>query len=140
MTTATELIGAVLVAVLGSKIWDFIASRMKRKDEKEDKQDAVLKALEEIRKDVTSLSDKVDENAAVLARTHILRFNDELINNIEHTQEYFIQQLQDIDTYEEYCESHPGFKNTYAVMAIENIQGTYKRLQEKGAFQTLKEE
>ena len=79
MTTATELIGAVLVAVLGSKIWDFIASRLKRKDEKEDKQDAVLKALEEIRKDVTSLSDKVDENSAILARTHILRFNDELI-------------------------------------------------------------
>jgi len=25
-------------------------------------------------------------------------------------------------------------------MAIENIKGTYKRLQEKGAFQTLKEE
>ena len=140
MTTATELIGAVLVAVLGSKIWDFIASRMKRKDEKEDKQDAVLKALEEIRKDVSTLSGKVDENAAILARTHILRFNDELINNIEHTQEYFRQQLQDIDTYEEYCESHPGFKNTYAVMAIDNIKGTYKRLQNKGAFQTLKEE
>ncbi len=137
MTTPAELIGAVLVAVLGSKIWDFITSRMKRKDEKEDKQDAVLKALEEIRKDVTALSGKVDENAAVLARTHILRFNDELINDVEHTQEYFRQQLQDIDTYEAYCESHPGFKNTYATMAIENIKDTYKRLQEKGAFQTL---
>ena len=140
MTTPAELIGAVLVAVLGSKIWDFITSSMKRKDEKEDKQDAVLKALEEIRKDVTALSGKVDENAAVLARTHILRFNDELLNDVDHTQEYFRQQLQDIDTYEAYCESHPGFKNTYATMAIENIKGTYKRLQEKGAFQTLKDD
>ena len=140
MTTPAELIGAVLVAVIGSKIWDFITSSMKRKDEKEDKQDAVLKALEEIRKDVTALSGKVDENAAVLARTHILRFNDELLNDVDHTQEYFRQQLQDIDTYEAYCESHPGFKNTYATMAIENIKGTYKRLQEKGAFQTLKDD
>lgn len=135
-----EFFGAVVVAIVGSKIWDLIASRLARRDAKEDKQDAVLKALEEIRKDVSTLSGKVDENAAVLARTHILRFNDELINNIDHTQEYFRQQLQDIDTYEAYCDAHPGFKNTYAVMAIENIKSTYKRLQKSGAFQTLKEE
>lgn len=134
-----ELFGAVIVAVIGSKIWDLIAQRLARRDAKEDKQDAVLKALEEIRKDVTALSGKVDQNAAVLARTHILRFNDELINNIDHTQEYFRQQLQDIDTYEAYCDAHPEFRNTYAVLAIDNIKSTYKRLQEKGAF-SLKEE
>jgi hypothetical protein len=139
MTTATELIGAVLVAVIGSKIWDLIAARLKRKDEKEDKQDAVLLALKDIRKDITSISNKVDENAAVLARTHILRFNDELINGVEHTQEYFRQQLQDIDTYERYCDKHPGFKNTYAVMAINNIKSTYDRLLSKGAF-SIKED
>ena len=134
MITATELIGAVLVTVLGSKIWDLIAARLKRKDEKEDKQDRVLQALKDIRKDITSISNKVDENAAVLARTHILRFNDELINGVEHTQEYFRQQLQDIDTYEKYCDKHPDFKNTYAVMAIHNIKTTYDRLLAKGAF------
>ena len=139
MTTATELIGAVLVAVIGSKIWDLIAARLKRKDEKEDKQDRVLQALKDIRKDITSISNKVDENAAVLARTHILRFNDELINGVEHTQEYFRQQLQDIDTYEKYCDKHPDFKNTYAVMAIHNIKMTYDRLLAKGAF-SIKED
>ena len=139
MITATELIGAVLVAVLGSKIWDLIAARLKRKDEKEDKQDRVLQALKDIRKDITSISNKVDENAAVLARTHILRFNDELINGVEHTQEYFRQQLQDIDTYEKYCDKHPDFKNTYAVMAIHNIKTTYDRLLSKGAF-SIKED
>ena len=139
MTTPAELIGAVLVAVLGSKIWDLIAVRLKRKDEKEDKQDRVLQALKDIRKDITSISNKVDENAAVLARTHILRFNDELINGVEHTQEYFRQQLQDIDTYEKYCDKHPDFKNTYAVMAIHNIKTTYDRLLVKGAF-SIKED
>ena len=134
-----EIVTAVVVAILSSKLWDFLASRFKRRDEKEDKEDKVLLALKDIRKDITSISNKVDENAAVLARTHILRFNDELINGVEHTQEYFRQQLQDIDTYERYCDKHPGFKNTYAVMAINNIKSTYDRLLAKGAF-SIKED
>ena len=134
-----EIIAAVLIAVFGSKLWDFVAARLQRKDAKEDKQDRVLQALKDIRKDITEVSSKVDENAAILARTHILRFNDELINGIDHTQEYFRQQLQDIDTYERYCDKHPGFKNTYAVLAIHNIKQTYDRLLQKGAF-SIKED
>lgn len=137
--TSMDLLAAVVVAMLGSKLWDFIAGRMKRRDEKEDKKDGIEKALEEIKKEVSAISAKVDENAAVLARTHILRFNDELINGIEHTQEYFRQQLQDIDTYEEYCDGHPGFRNTYATMAIDNIKSTYRRLVAKGVF-SIKED
>lgn len=135
----TELAAAVLIAVLGSKIWDLISARLKRRDEKDDKKDAVLEAIKGIRMDITKISEKVDENAAVLARTHILRFNDELINGVDHTQEYFRQQLQDIDTYERYCDQHPGFKNTYATMAINNIKSTYDRLLQKGAF-SIREE
>ena len=135
----TELAAAVLIAVLGSKIWDLISARLKRRDEKDDKKDAVLEAIKGIRMDITKISEKVDENAAVLARTHILRFNDELINGVDHTQEYFRQQLQDIDTYERYCDQDPGFKNTYATIAISNIKSTYDRLLKKGAF-SIKEE
>ena len=131
--TTQEFLAAVLVAILGSKIWDLIANRLQRKDAKEDKQDKVLQAINDLKSAVSALSLKVDENAAVLARTHILRFNDELINGVEHTQEYFRQQLQDIDTYEKYCDKHPDFKNTYAVMAIHNIKTTYDRLLATGA-------
>ena len=137
--TSLQFVAAVLVAMLTSKAWDLIINRVNRKDSKEDKQDRVLQALKDIRKDITSISNKVDENAAVLARTHILRFNDELINGVEHTQEYFNQQLQDIDTYEAYCESHPQFRNTYAILAIQNIKTTYSGLMEKGAF-SIKED
>ena len=129
-----EILTAVVVAILSSKIWDFLASRFKRRDEKEDKEDKVLRAISDLRKEVGTVSTKVDENAAVLARTHILRFNDELINNIEHSQEYFRQQLQDIDTYEAYCDAHPQFRNTYATMAINNIKATYEGLLKKGTF------
>ena len=129
-----EILTAVIVAVLSSKLWDFLASRFKRKDEREDKQDRVLQAIRDLKAEVGTISTKVDENAAVLARTHILRFNDELINNIEHSQEYFRQQLQDIDTYEAYCDAHPQFRNTYATMAINNIKATYEGLLKKGTF------
>ena len=129
-----EILTAVVVAILSSKLWDFLASRFKRKDEREDKQDRVLQAIRDLKQEVGTISTKVDENAAVLARTHILRFNDELINGVDHTQEYFNQQLQDIDTYEAYCETHPQFRNTYAILAIQNIKTTYSRLMEKGTF------
>ena len=130
----SEILTAVIVAVLSSKLWDFLAARFKRKDEKEDKQDRVLQAIRDLKAEVGTISTKVDENAAVLARTHILRFNDELINGIEHSFEYFRQQLQDIDTYEAYCKVHPQFRNTYATMAIDNIKDTYDHLIKKGTF------
>lgn len=38
-----------------------------------------------IEKKIDDLSDKVDHNAAVLARTHILRFSDEIKNGVEHS-------------------------------------------------------
>lgn len=129
-----EILTAVVVAVLSSKLWDFLASRFKRKDEREDKQDRVLQAIRDLKAEVGTISTKVDENAAVLARTHILRFNDELINGVDHSFEYFRQQLQDIDTYEAYCKFHPQFRNTYATMAIDNIKDTYDRLIKKGTF------
>ena len=53
------------------------------------------------------------------------------MNDIKHSKEYFAQQLQDIDTYEAYCQTHPKFKNSYAEAAIEHIRSTYKKLLEE---------
>ena len=129
------IIITVFVTVIGSNgLWALLQSRFARKDAKEDKTDKVIVAITDLRKQVEGIGDRVDRNAAVLARTHILRFNDELINGVQHSQEYFRQQLQDIDTYESYCRSHPDFQNSYAVMAVDNIRDTYRHLMEKGDF------
>ena len=114
------LTGAVAI-VTASCIWDFIKFIINRKDGKDTELRGIKKAIE-------TLADKVDRNQAILARTHILRFDDELINGIEHSKEYFSQQLQDIDTYEAYCEAHPDFKNNYAVIASEHIKKVYAEL------------
>lgn len=118
----------IIIAVFASSgFWAFVQWWINRND-------GTKKALEDITQAVDRLSDKVDTNAAVLARTHILRFDDELINGVTHSQEYFRQQLDDIDTYEEFCADHPDFRNSYTVMAAAHIRETYKRLLEKREF------
>ena len=114
------LTGAAAI-VTASCIWDFVKFLINRKDGKEGELVGIKKAIE-------ALSDKVDRNQAILARTHILRFDDELINGVEHSKEYFSQQLQDIDTYEAYCQAHPDFRNNYAVIASEHIKKVYAEL------------
>ena len=81
---------------------------------------------------IDNLSNKMDENQAILARTHILRFSDELKNGIEHSAEYFRQQLDDCDTYDKYCETHPDFKNSYTMIANKHIKETFERLTKEG--------
>ena len=118
----------VLVAVFASSgFWAVIQYVIQRRDGRK-------KQLDEISDKLTQLSEKVDANAAVLARTHILRFSDELSNGIQHSQEYFRQQLDDIDTYEEFCINHPSFRNSYTVMAADHIRRTYEVLLARQAF------
>lgn len=112
-----------------SAIWDFIKFLINRKDGEK-------KELKGIKSAIETLSDKVDRNQAILARTHILRFDDELINGIDHSKEYFSQQLQDIDTYEAYCKLHPDFRNNYAVIASEHIKKVYAELLDKGEWRS----
>lgn len=120
-----DLLITILTLVIGSQaVWNFVQFLIMRKDT------GVKKAIDD-------LSEKVDMNQAILARTHILRFDDELLNDITHSREYFAQQLQDIDTYEAYCETHPHFKNSYAVAAIAHIRSTYQKLLEQHEFKEV---
>lgn len=128
MVTYITLAVSILAAIIGSSgIWTFIQYKIEKKDQQNDKIDKIIDQVDK-------LSEKIDGNQAVLARTHILRFDDELMNGIDHSQEYFRQQLDDIDTYEKYCGTHPGFKNSYATSAIDHIRHTYQTLLEKHEF------
>jgi len=66
-----------------------------------------------------------DERNADEHRARILRFNNELVRDIPHTKEEFIDILADIDAYERYCEQHTEYKNNRAVHAIANIGRVY---------------
>lgn len=80
-----------------------------------------------VEKKVDALSGSFEEYKATLARTHILRFSDELHNHLYHSQDYFRQTINDIDTYDKYCEKHPEFANGLTKMASEYIREEYKK-------------
>lgn len=124
-----ETLIAIFLALIGStSVWQFITFLVDRFDKKKKSNEDIVKEVKKVQASVDDLAVKVDENQAVLARTHILRFSDELRNGIHHSDEYFRQQLQDCDTYERFCEDHPDFKNSYTELANRHIKETYQRL------------
>lgn len=128
-----ELVIAILASGgLFSFIQFFITFGFSRKD-KTKEIEKQLKTIEENQQEgFKKLNMKVDYNAAVLARTHILRFNDEILNGMKHSREYWRQQLDDCDTYEQFCKEHPKFKNSYTEIADRNIKTTYEKLLSEG--------
>ena len=114
--------------LLGGGILAFIQWAVDKLSLWHTKNDKTVKAIDGLSDKVEKLKDTMDERDAVLARTHILRFNDELLNNVEHSNEYFMQTIDDIKTYETYCEKHPQFSNGRTIQAANNIRRTYERL------------
>ena len=92
----------------------------------------VIKKLDEVKAGQKANTDRLnehirldDERNADEHRAKILRFNNELIRDIPHTKEEFVDILADIDVYERYCKQHPEYKNNRAVHAIANIGRVY---------------
>ena len=75
-----------------------------------------------------------DRRTADAHRARILHFNNELLRDIPHTKEEFIEILAEIDAYEAYCREHPDYPNNRARLAIENIQEVYKERLKKHDF------
>ena len=144
--------------LLGGGILTFIQFLISRSDNKDEKENEVLKKLDENKGDIQEtqkeiksvwkfikdMNNEINERElkrdAMSARNHILRFNDELIENKDHSHEYFLNILDDIRDYDEYCETHPNFPNGRTIQASENIKKTYNRLFEKMKFTEKKEE
>lgn len=94
----------------------------------------VLNELDTVKKDLADHIRMDGERNADEHRTRILRFNNELLRDIPHTKEEFIDVLADIDFYERYCEDHKDYKNNRAVHAIANISRVYDERLQKHDF------
>lgn len=66
-------------------------------------------------------------NDATAARRRILRFNDEAIMGIKHSQEHFDEIITDIDNYESFCKDNPDYQNNKGKMAMQNIKKIYQK-------------
>lgn len=94
----------------------------------------VLAELERTRIKLDNHIKTDDERAADMHRARILRFNQELIRQIPHTREEFIEVLTEIDRYQRFCREHPDYPNSRAVHAIANIGRVYDERLQKHDF------
>lgn len=102
--------------------------------------DELQKEQSETRKALDQHIKTDDESKADEWRAYILRFNDELLQGLRHSEEGFIEALGYIDKYEDYCREHPDYPNSRAVHAIANIGRVYDDRLRKHDFNVYKEE
>ena len=130
-----DILTGVASVLVGGGLLAFIQFLIARHDSKHDKFKAVMDNIEDIKRevreikdDITKVRDEANQRDAVQARTHILRFRDELSNNVDHSSEYFDQILDDSKRYEKFCEGHKDFPNGRTDAAIEYIREEHQRL------------
>ena len=94
----------------------------------------VISKVDKLSNELADHKEKSEERHATLCRAHILRFGDEVLHGIPHSKEGYDNILLDIDSYEEYCEKHPGYKNNVAIATIHNIKRMYQKHLEEDSF------
>lgn len=94
----------------------------------------VSKQQEQTQKTLEAHIAKDEERSADMRREQILRFNNELLRDIPHTREDYIEILAAIDSYERYCKEHPAYQNNRAIHAIANIGRVYDERMKKHDF------
>lgn len=125
----TDIWKFVLAVIGSSAFFSFLQFIITRQDNKKGMEKQISEVKETIEENNKALNEKIDCNKAELCRTHILRFADEQRSGVVlHSDEYFRQQLLDIDTYNRYCETHPEFANGLTRMASEYIREEYRRI------------
>lgn len=110
----------VEIAPIKVSPWSWLAKKFGRAINAE-----MLNELKAVKSELADHIRKDDEHNADEHRARILRFNNELLRDIPHTKEEFVDVLADIDAYERYCDEHKGYKNNRAVHAIDNISRVY---------------
>lgn len=129
----------ILVALVGI-IPTVIANRKKTEKSLQESRNETKAQVEKLQK---TLDNHIKEDEDAKARTlryRILRFYDEMCEGREHSESHFEDILSDIDDYEKFCDTHPGFKNSRGKTAMSYIKDTYAKLKSGGRFLTHKEE
>lgn len=123
--------GATIIQISPIKInpWTWVAKAIGRAINAE-----VISKVDRLESDIQAVKVEVEEHEAKSARVRILRFGDELLHNVKHSQEHFNQILLDITEYEEYCTKHPEFRNNVTGITTKRIKATYEKCLEEHSF------
>ena len=148
---------AIFIAVIGSNaLWGFIQFLLQRRDNKEDCSKKIIEMIQKLdekldekvaeldgrsierndklNKKIDKLDDELSERGAISCRVRILKFMDEILEGWEHSHDSYVQVMQDITNYLNYCREHPEFKNHQTEASIEHIKTDYQERLEKNNF------
>ncbi len=126
---------AIFVAVIGSNaLWGFIQFLLQRKDNKSDCSKKIIEMIQKLDEKIDKLDGELSERSAISCRVRILKFMDEIIEGWEHSYDSYVQVMQDITNYLNYCREHPDFKNHQTEASIEYIKNDYQEHLEKNNF------
>lgn len=126
-----DQITTIVVCILSST---WFSNRVVNHQSHKDIMDEIHKLNQKIDDNTEAAKNQLKETEAKTCRVHILRTNDELLQNQRHSKEYFDNTMDDITTYLNYCRSNPNFSNGKTKMAIENIENAYRTNMEKHSF------
>lgn len=122
--TVTEALTKILIATYTAflpLIAKLFADAIKRNDK-----------IDNISSKVDKLTRVVEDNYVATSRYRIIRFDDEMSQGIEHSDDHWIQILDDIDIYKRYCDEHPNFQNHRGQGAMSRILKTDENRRMKG--------
>ena len=123
------LLTLVQIAPIKADPWSWIAKSIGNAVNR-----GVIDKVEKLADDVQALRNECEEREATACRTRILRFGDEILHDVRHSKEHFDQILLDITYYENYCGTHPHFRNNVAVATIKRINHVYARCMRDNDF------
>ena len=115
------LLGLVKIPKLEINLWGLIAKSIGNAMNHD-----MLEQINKIDSELKAHVQRTEEYRIKSARQRILRFSDDIMLGENHSLEHYNDILDDIDLYEDYCKTHPGYINNKAEMAIELIRSTYQ--------------
>ena len=89
---------------------------------------------EETRKKLDAHIEEGEERKADNYRSRVLRFNNELVRGLGHTEVDYDEILGVIWKYNEYCKTHPKYKNNKMPHAIKNVERMYDEMLQTNGF------
>lgn len=89
---------------------------------------------EETRKKLDAHIEEGEERKADNYRSRVLRFNNEIVRGLGHTEEDYDEILDVIWKYNEYCKTHPKYKNNKMPHAIKNVERMYDEMLHMNGF------
>lgn len=88
----------------------------------------------ETQKKLDAHIEKSEEQKADDHKSRVLRFNNELVRGLGHTEEDYNEILDIIWKYETYCKTHPNYQNNRLPHAIKNVERMYDEMLRTNGF------